>query len=290
MGVRVLITGGRGQLGSDLARLLPEAQAPGRQELPVDDRAAVREAFERLRPELVFNCAAYNAVDRAEEEPEAARAVNVEGAENVARECARAGARLVHFSTNYVFDGRLESRPYIETDEPNPLSVYAASKREGEQRVLEALPAALIVRGSALFGVEGSAVKGGSFPERIIRRAHAGQPLRVVADQYVNPTYTPDLAAAAVELAGSDRSGVVHVVPEDCCSWWEFAVEALRLAGLGGVQVAKIKTAELGAAAPRPLNGCLASAFLSPLRSWRRALRDYWEAIQTRSAVDTQPI
>jgi dTDP-4-dehydrorhamnose reductase len=274
----VLITGARGQLGSDLVELLPEAAGFGREELPVADAEALHAAFERVRPELVFNCAAYNAVDRAESEPEAAMAVNALGPELLARECAARGARLVHFSTNYVFDGALD-RPYLESDPPRPLGAYARSKREGEERVLCALPEALVIRGSALFGVRGSAVKGGSFPERILARARAGERLRVVADQTVNPTYTADLARAALELATrGEIGGVVHLVPGDCCSWWELAVETLRLAGLDGVEVAQARTAGFAAPAPRPLNGCLASERVPPLRSWREGLAAWAQA------------
>src|SRR5581483_4737111 len=117
--------------------------------------------------------------------------------------CAAAGARLVHFSTNFVFDGELAGRAYVESDPARPVSAYARSKRAGEVAALEALPAALVVRGSALFGVRGSAAKGGSFPDRILARARAGEPLRVVDDQSVNPTFTGDLARAVLPLAAS---------------------------------------------------------------------------------------
>src|SRR4029077_11039675 len=156
------------------------------------------------QPSIVFNCAAYNGVDKAETEPELARAVNSQGAFNAAVACQRAGARLVHFSTNFVFDGKLD-RPYVESDSPSPLSAYARSKLEGEQRGLEALPSALGIRTAALFGVRGSAIKGGSFPDRIRARAARGEPLRVVADQSINPTFTCLLAAAALQL---DRAGL----------------------------------------------------------------------------------
>jgi dTDP-4-dehydrorhamnose reductase len=272
--VRVLITGAAGQLGSDLRRLLPEAQALDRHQLSVTDLRAVEAAVRRC--DVVVNCAAYNAVDAAETDPGPARAVNADGAANVALACRRAGARLIHFSTNYVFDGSGD-RPFTERDRPRPLGAYARSKLEGERRVLEILPEALVVRSAGLFGAVGSAVKGGSFPERVVRRALAGERLRVVADQRLNPTYTADLAAAVVDLLDGTLSGVVHVVAEGCCSYWELAVEALRLAGLEA-PVEPLTTAELGAAAPRPLNGCLASERLPPLRDWRAGLAAWWAA------------
>lgn len=287
--MRTLITGARGQLGSDFSQLLPDAVALGREELAVQDEAAVAAVFREVAPELVLNCAAYNAVDRAEAETELAMDVNGEAPGHLARACARAGARLVHFSTNYVFDGRSE-RPYTEEDEASPGSAYARSKRLGEVRVLEALPSALIVRAGALFGRRGSAVKGGSFPERIVDRARSGEALRVVDDQRVNPTYTLDLAQAALRLSQSGMSGIVHLAPFDCCTWRELALETLLLAGLGDVKVDPASSGDFPSAAERPRQGCLTSARVPPLRSWREGLRAYWVASQTKSAVDAQPM
>ncbi len=272
--MRVLITGAAGQLGTDLRALLPDAEARDRRTLSITDRAAVRAAVEGH--DLVFNCAAHNAVDAAESDPRPALAANAAGPGLLAEACREAGARLVHFSTNFVFGGEGE-RPFTEADPPRPLGAYARSKLEGERRVLEALPGALVVRSSGLFGATGSAVKGGSFPERIVARARQGQPLRVVGDQRLNPTYTGDLARAAIDLAERGEAGVVHVVAAGCCSYWELAVEALRLAGLEP-EVACVTTAELGAPAPRPLNGCLRSIRVPPLRSWREGLAAWWEA------------
>ena len=276
--MRYLILGSDGQLGSDLSRLLPEAVALGRDRLSVTDRDAVAEAVRGV--DVALNCAAHNAVDAAEADPGPAQAVNAEGPANLAAACRAAGARLVHFSTNYVFDGRGE-RPFTELDPPGPLGAYARSKLEGERRALEALPSALVVRSSGLFGVRGSAVKGGSFPERVVRRALEGQPLRMVADQRLNPTYTADLAAGVLRLVDEGAEGVVHVVSEGCCSWLELARETLRLAGLD-VAVEPISTAELAAPAPRPLNGCLASVRVPPLRSWREGLAAWWAQFSGR--------
>ncbi len=287
--MRVLITGARGQLGSDFHELLPDAVALGREELAVQDESAVAAAFREAAPELVLNCAAYNAVDSAEQESELSMAVNGEAPGVLARACARTGAHLVHFSTNYVFDGRSE-RPYTEDDLPNPRSAYARSKHLGEVRALEALPSALVVRAGALFGRRGSAIKGGSFPERIVARAQAGEPLRVVDDQYVNPTYTLDLAEAVLRLVQAGMSGIVHVAPFDCCSWREFALEALRVAGLSSVEVEAARSGDFPGAAERPRQGCLTSARVAPLRSWREGLKAYWVASQTKSAADAHPM
>src|SRR4029077_19736171 len=181
--------------------------------------------------------------------------------------------RLVHFSTNFVFDGALD-RQYVESDKPAPISVYGASKLEGEQRVLELLPNALVIRTAALFGDRGSAIKGGSFPERILARAHSGQALRVVADQKVNPTYTADLAPVALELGESELRGVVHAVAAGCAGWDEFARATLAEFHVD-VAVEAVTAEEVGGAARRPLNGCLASSIVAPLRPWRDGLHQW---------------
>ena len=267
--------GGDGQLGSALARLLGVAAAVSHDAASVTDPASLHALFADRKPDVVFNCAAYNAVDRAEAEPGLAHLVNSEGPRNVAVECARLGARLVHFSTNFVFDGGLE-RPYVESDEPAPLSVYAASKLDGERHVLSTLPHALVLRTAALFGDRGSASKGGSFPERILARAEQGGPLHVVADQRVNPTYAADLAGAAVRLSEGDLDGVVHVVAGGCCGWDEFARAVLDECGIRA-EVESVSTADVASPAQRPINGCLASSRVSPLRPWREGLRSWAE-------------
>ena len=260
-------------------RLLPEAVGLAHHELSLDDRAAVERVCRQHRPQVVFNCAAYNAVDRAESEPQVAYAVNAAGAENAALACRRVGARLVHFSTNFVFDG-LTDRPYIEKDEARPLGVYGQSKLDGERAVLVALPEALVIRTAAVFGDRGSAIKGGSFPERIVERARRGEVIRVVSDQRVNPTYARDLAGAAISLATGELRGVVHVVAGGCCAWDEFARAALALCGLAA-EVEPVTSAQLAAPAGRPLNGCLGSMRTGALRPWREALGEWaanWKA------------
>ena len=281
--MRAIVLGAGGQLGSDLVRLAGSESGFTHDQVSVMDPDAVDALLSGLRPELVINCAAYNAVDLAETERELAFAINAEGPANLARACARHRIRLVHFSTNFVFDGRLD-RPYVESDVASPLSVYGASKLEGEHRVLELQPRALVIRTSALFGDRGSAIKGGSFPERILSRARDGEPLRVVADQKVNPTYTSDLAPVALELANSEVEGLVHVVAAGCAGWDEFARAALAEFGVEA-EVEPVSSAELEAPAPRPLNGCLASDRVAPMRPWREALHDW----AVRRAPETRP-
>jgi dTDP-4-dehydrorhamnose reductase len=271
--MKALVLGSGGQLGSELAGLLPDAIALTRADLSVTDSAAVEAAVREHSPGVVFNCAAYNAVDQAESEPDHAYAVNAAGATNIAAACARHGAFLVHFSTNFVFDGALD-RPYLESDSPAPLGVYAKSKLAGEAGVLAAYPAALLIRTAALFGAHGSAIKGGSFPDRILARSAQGLPVRVVSDQLVNPTYAADLARAAVELARSATTGLVHVVAEGCCAWDEFARAVLAECGLE-TAVEPVPSSAFHSAARRPLNGCLASERVASLRPWRDGLHDW---------------
>jgi dTDP-4-dehydrorhamnose reductase len=271
--LKALVLGAGGQLGSDLVRLLPGAEAMTREQLSVTDAPGLRAALERHRPEVVFNCAAYNPVDRAETEPEQALAVNSDGAFNTAAACRSLGVGLVHYSTNFVFDGRLD-RPYVESDAVGPLGAYARSKAEGERRVLAEHPGALVIRTAALFGGSGSRSKGGSFPDRIVRAAREGKPLAVVADQKVNPTYTRDLAESSINLAASGMAGLVHVVAEGCCGWDEFARAALKECGVDW-PVESVTTRPAAGVAARPLNGCLGSERVPPLRRWEEGLRDW---------------
>lgn len=246
--------------------MLGPASAITKDQVSITDTGALDALLASRRPDWVFNCAAYNAVDRAEMEPEAAHAINSQGPFNVAVACARYHSHLVHFSTNFVFDGKLD-RPYVESDEPSPLSTYGRSKLDGERRVLEAQPEALVLRTAAVFGGR----RGQSFPERILRRAQEGGPLRVVSDQRVNPTYTGDLAHAALELAEGGKSGIFHAVSDGCCTWNEFARAVLDELGVA-MQVIEVSTAELAAPAQRPVNGCLGSERFRPLRHWRVSL------------------
>ena len=219
------------------------------------------------RPEVVFNCAAYNAVDRAEKEPALARAINAEGPGHVAAACRRHGATLVHFSTNFVFDGA-DDKPYLEADEPSPISAYGRSNLEGERRVLETGAHVLLVRTAAVFGGPHS------FPQRILDRARSGEKLRVVSDQHVNPTYAKDLAAAAVELVEDGMAGIVHAVAEGCTGWDDFARAALKELGVS-TPVESVGSAAYASAARRPFNGCLATTRYRPLRPWREALHEW---------------
>jgi len=264
--LNALVLGANGQLGTELVRLLGTDCAVPHEQLSITDAEAVDALVASRRPELVFNCAAYNFVDRAESEPDLAFAVNAQGALHVARSCRRQGATLVHFSTNFVFDGA-HDQPYVEADEPAPLSVYSRSKLEGERLALQAGGHVLIVRTAAVFGGPQS------FPQRILERARSGEKLRVVSDQRVNPTFARDLAAAALEMAEHGMAGIVHAVAEGCAGWDDFARSVLA-EGAIEMEVESIPTDAYPAAARRPLNGCLASTRFKALRPWQNALHE----------------
>ncbi|HVH63813.1 MAG TPA: dTDP-4-dehydrorhamnose reductase [Candidatus Dormibacteraeota bacterium] len=267
--MKALVFGAEGQLGIEIVRLVGEQAALAHRQVSITDAAAVDRVIAERKPDIVFNCAAYNAVDRAESEPEAAHAVNTDGPRHIAVACARHGARFVHFSTNFVFDGDLD-RPYIESDRPSPLSTYARSKLGGETGVLTALPDALVMRTAAVYGGR----RGQSFPERILQRARSGEALRVVSDQRVNPTYAADLAAAAVELAGQQERGIVHAVAGGCTGWDDFARATLEEFELE-IAVESVPTEAYPTPARRPMNGCMESIRYRPLRPWREALHDW---------------
>jgi dTDP-4-dehydrorhamnose reductase len=274
---RVLITGARGQLGTDLAGQLDgraEVRAATRAELDIADDDAVRAAIADFHPDTVFNCAAFHNVDLCESEEDMSFRVNVTAVKRLAQACADSGVKLVHFSTNYVFDGRREE-PYAETDVPSPRSVYAVSKLAGEH-VTSYSPGSLVVRGSGLYGLHGSGQKGGNFVTRMLTRAREGQQIRMVSDQRLQPTYTHDLAAAVIEAAERDAAGVLHLTAAGACSWLEFTEAIYEIAGLD----VPIEAIETSGPVDRPLNGVLARTRadelgLTPLRHWREALADY---------------
>ena len=273
--MKALITGGGGQLASDLAEALRDrAVARSHAELDIADPAALDAAFDEVRPDVVFNCAAFHNVDVCEREPDQAWAVNV----RAVRDLATRGARLVHLSTNYVFDGRREA-PYGEDDLPAPRSIYALTKLAGEHAALAYGDRAIVVRGAGLYGMHGSASKGGNFVQRMTARAREQGSLRMVADQRLQPTFTADLAAALVEAVERDADGVLHLTAGDACSWYEFTVAIMEIAGLD-VPIEAVETTIGPGGVDRPLNGVLGrpradAAGLTPLRPWRTALEDY---------------
>ena len=280
---RVLLTGGGGQLASDLEEQLSargvEARAFTRDELDITDDPAVERAFADVSPDVVFNCAAFHNLDVCEQEVDRSFEVNARAVKRLGERCRDSGAKLVHLSTNYVFDGR-GNRAYREDDLPNPRSIYAISKLSGEYCALSYAPGALVVRGAGLYGLHGSASKGGNFVTRMLGRAQQpGAQLKMVADQRLSPTFTADLAAGLIEAVEKDAAGVLHLTASGECSWFEFTQAIMEIAGVD-VPIEAVETTVPPGGVDRPLNGVLArpaadAIGLTPLRDWRDALQDY---------------
>ncbi|HWM35364.1 MAG TPA: dTDP-4-dehydrorhamnose reductase [Pseudolysinimonas sp.] len=269
---RYLILGGGGMLGSDLRALLREKEyvAPPSAEVDIRDAAAVAEAADGV--EVVVNAAAYTAVDEAESHEDEAHALNAVGAENVARAAAAAGARLVHLSTDYVFDGSADE-PYREDAPRSPLGVYGRTKAEGEQRVLAAHPEAYIVRTAWLYGAGG-----GNFPRTMLRLAAERDTVSVVTDQLGQPTWTADLAGWITALVDAGAApGIYHGTSGESASWFTFARAVFENAGLDAERVLPTDAASFPRPAPRPAYSVLAhgawtKAALDTPRPWRAAL------------------
>jgi dTDP-4-dehydrorhamnose reductase len=252
----VVVVGAAGQLGSDLMRAWSALYAADRlvglthADLDVRELGSVRQALLAIEPQLVVNTTAYNLVDAAETDPEGAFGVNAFGPRNLALTARELDATLVHVSTDYVFSGS-GRRQYVETDPVDPLNVYGVSKAAGEMLVRAVWPKHFIVRTSGLYGVAGSGGKGGNFVDTMLRLARGGQAIRVVDDQVLTPTHTADLAAQLAELAATGEYGTYHATCQGECSWYEFALEIFRQAGLSP-SLEPQKTAQAGRAAPRP--------------------------------------
>lgn len=275
--MRILIAGGNGQLGRDCQDELGAAGhvllAKDLPELDIADEAGMRELVRSWRPDAVVNCAAYTAVDRAEREPAAAERANATGPAVLAKVCAEAGVRLVHISTDYVFPGDREPpQPYVEADEPGPKSVYGRTKLAGERVVLATWPeGAAILRTAWLYGARGR-----NFLKAILKRALAGQPLRVVDDQYGSPTCSESLAHQVRVVLEAGATGMFHATSQGHCTWYEFAQAFFRQMDIEA-NISPCTSAEFPADAPRPLNSildnaALRAAGLDVMPSWQDAL------------------
>jgi dTDP-4-dehydrorhamnose reductase len=286
---RTLITGGGGQLASDLETLLGErgaVWARSREELDITDDAAVAATMTRIVPTVVYNCAAYHNVDACEDTEARSFEVNATAVKRLAERCTEHGARLVHVSTNYVFDGSGDT-PWTEEDLPRPRSIYGLSKLAGEHAALAYAPDALVVRTGGLYGEHGSASKGGNFVDRMIVRARETGALRMVADQRLTPTATADLAAALVHASERGITGLLHLTNSGACSWFEFTAAIMEEAGIE-VPIEPVTTSPGGA--DRPLNGVLSCARaevagVAPLPHWRDALRGYLAKTELAAAA-----
>ena len=266
-------------MGSELARRLDAAVPLGRAEIDISVASSVQAALDAHRPQLVINAAAYNLVDRAEEEPERAMAVNADGPRNLARWCAGHDAALVHVSTDYVFgDDPQRDQPYTEEDTPGPLSAYGRSKLAGEQFVRTECPRHFVVRTCGLYGRSPTLQKG-NFVSTMLRLGREREELRIVDDQRCTPTSVADLADALLALIETEAYGLYHATNAGSATWREFAEEIFRLAGLH-VRVVPITSAEYGARALRPAYSVLDCTRLEsllgrPLPHWKAALAEF---------------
>jgi dTDP-4-dehydrorhamnose reductase/4-ketoreductase len=284
-GETIVVTGGSGLLGRTLASLATPTRAIvalGRDALDIADSDAIARTLDIHAPEVVVNCAAMTDVDGCERDPEAARVANVDGPRRLAVACAHARVRLVHVSTDFVFDGR-KREPYTQEDTPRPLSVYGRTKREGEEEVLDALPRAIVARTSWVFGPGGK-----NFASRLFEFAAKTRTLRGIVDSRSVPTYAPDLAARLLELVDCGAKGIFHVTGSGDATWFDVARAELDFAGRNDVELLPTTVAELGLPAPRPpysVMRCLETPRLdlAPLRHWRDALAEFVPLVASRA-------
>ena len=291
MSRRAVIFGAAGQLGVELVRELRARRysviALDRAQVDITDMAAVEKALASYEAEVVFNAAAYNQVDVAEQEPQAAYQVNALAVRNLALACRQVDARLVHFSTDYVFDGAARV-PYIEEDPTHPLGAYAVSKLAGELYAQAYLDRVLIVRTSGVFGPGGLHTPRGNFVELMLRLAAGSNPIRVVEDHSASPTYAPLLAARTVDLVDRDLSGLFHIGGGSPISWFQFARTIFEVAGLDPMLLATNER-EYRTPARRPKysplsNAKMERAGLEPMPPLREAVERYFAERKARTA------
>ena len=262
---KVLILGAYGMLGYDLQCVFQVARFCGHQDLDITNEKSVYTYIREEKPELVINAAAFTNVDGCEDEPEIAFAVNGESLEYIATSCQECGARLIHYSTDYVFDG--SQSDYRESDRPNPIHVYGKSKLLGEKNIQRFMEDYRIIRTSWLFGRNGK-----NFIDTILNLSRKMDVVRVVDDQVGKPTYTVDLAKKTEEII-SYEPGIYHITNEGICSWFEFARAFAP-------NVVPCSSDEFLRKAKRPAHSVLVNTKTSPMRTWQEALRDYLASME----------
>ena len=285
--MKILVTGVKGQLGYDVVRELEEhgieAVGVDIDEMDITDAASVDKVIKEANPDAVIHCAAYTAVDAAEENVELCRKVNADGPRNIAKVCKELDIKMVQISTDYVFDGTGD-RPWEPDDACGPVSVYGQTKYEGELAVREILDKYFIVRIAWVFGVNGK-----NFVKTMLGLASKFDTLRVVNDQFGSPTYTYDLAKLLVDMVLTDKYGVYHATNEGICSWHEFACAIFKEAGIE-MNVIPVTTAEYGAKANRPANSRMSKEKLTEngfekLPAWQDALARYVTVLKETSFI-----
>jgi dTDP-4-dehydrorhamnose reductase len=280
---RPLILGAHGQLGTDLVTLFSDCSPIGLDQSDVDleDADAVAAMFEKWKPSIVINSAAYTNVDACEKNPDRAFGVNATAVDRLAQHCDALGIGFATISTDFVFSGSGD-RPYDEHDEPQPINTYGVSKLAGELLTRRHGSRWFIFRTSGLYGLAASRTKGYTFVERVFDFAKGGDPVRVVDDVVSSPSYTIHVGQAMRRVVESGRFGLYHLTNAGSCSWYEFAREAFALAGLSA-EIQAVKQADFTTFAPRPrytalARGELARSGLADLPDWRVGLRDYLDA------------
>jgi dTDP-4-dehydrorhamnose reductase len=292
--MKVAVIGANGQLGTDLCRVLTAQKVSvvplTRRDVDVADSAQVDRVLGTLKADVVISTAAFHKVEECEKQPAPSFAVNATGPRNLALACRQNNAVLVHFSTDYVFDGR-ERRPYTESDLPRPLNVYGVSKLAGEHMVRLTWERHFVIRTCGLYGVAGSAGKGGNFVETMLKKASEGAPVRVVNDQVLTPTFTGDLAEAVSKLIRTEAYGLYHVSAEGECSWYDFARKIFELEGLK-VDLRPVSSGELSSPVQRPAYSVLSKQKLAhpgiAMKRWQEGLGSYLAARRdARTSVNT---
>lgn len=281
--MKILITGAGGQLGSEFVELFKNEnlRAPNHSELDITDFEKVKKIIEDFQPDILINTAAYHLVDECEDFPEKSFLVNSIAVRNLAILSKEIGFILIHFSTDYVFDG-LKKSPYNEDDIPNPLSVYGLSKLGGEIFIKNYCEKFYIVRTCGLYGAKGRASKGGNFIERILKRWEKGEELKIVSDQIVTPTYAKELAEKVKSLIVNKAPfGLYHMTNEGECSWYEFSKKIFEIVGIDP-EIKIASSEELNLKAKRPKYSVLENrnmkiAGIPDFRHWSIALKDYME-------------
>ena len=280
--MKVIVFGRAGQLGRELVRVFMSrghsVEAFRREDVDVTDAGRVEHAVATAGADLVLNATAYNMVDVAEQEPDAAFAGNALAVRNIALACRQSDAKLVHFSTDYVFDGTL-GRPYVEEDATHPLGAYAVSKLAGELYAQAYLENPLVIRTSGVFGPGGLHTARGNFVEVMLRLAKSGQPIRVVEDYVASPTYAPELALRTAELVDLRASGVFHVAGGAAISWFDYARLIFEAAGLNP-ELKPTNEREHRTVARRPKFSALSNAKMersgvTPMPPMREVVADY---------------
>lgn len=280
--MKVLVTGIGGQLGHDVVRELEqrghEVVGVGRDEMDITDAEKVGGVIRACAPDAVIHCSAYTAVDRAEDEADQCRKVNVEGTKNIAEVCAELDCKMIYISTDFVFSGEGE-RPWETDDAAGPISVYGRTKYEGEAEVKSRLDKFFIVRISWVFGKNGN-----NFVKTMLRIGKENGAVKVVDDQIGSPTYTRDMAVLLADMVQTEKYGVYHASNEGFCSWYEFAKEIFRLAGMDEVSVTPITSDQFSAKAKRPFNSRMSKEKLikegfNKLPSWQDALIRYMQEL-----------